>query len=229
MKNLGRNAILQLTLLFAAASTYAATKGKTDIVVQTPSGLHQLEHDKDDLMLHADGSGSSYLYIEQEHGALLTVFDVTDAAHIKPIASVQTGARGVYDFVSPINDRYEMISFRDGSGTAVMDLRKAKAPRISTIEGIGNSPAQTMSSSGYLLSKQQVQLSASKPKENFQVVETTTKEAPRVLATINEVIGRVTRPETGTTFLLSDEGLTVVRSKDMEEKYALEEAIKSQN
>jgi hypothetical protein len=59
------------------------------------------------------------------------------------------------------------------------------------------------------------------------VVETV--GAPRLLATVTNVKQQVTRPETGTVFLLGDKGVTVVRRLDVEQQHALDEARKSQN
>jgi hypothetical protein len=42
---------------------------------------------------------------------------------------------------------------------------------------------------------------------------------PRLLALVTNVTRRASRPETGTTFLLGNQGLTVVRSLTQEEAY----------
>jgi hypothetical protein len=52
-----------------------------------------------------------------------------------------------------------------------------------------------------------------------QVVETATV-APHVVDTVASVTKQVVRPETGTTFLLGQDGVTVVRQVATERAYA---------
>jgi hypothetical protein len=65
--------------------------------------------------VQADDNGSTFLYVEQQQGAMLSVYDVTNPGRIKLEASVPTGAHKRFDFVSAIGDS-ELIAFRDGSG-----------------------------------------------------------------------------------------------------------------
>ena len=119
-------AALALTMVTNRANAYV----KANLVVQPLPATA----DAQDLMLHADDNGSTFLYVEQQQGAKLAVYDVTDPAHMKLDASVETGARSSYDFVRAIGDS-ELVAFRDGSGSAVIDLRKAKATTLTRIEG----------------------------------------------------------------------------------------------
>src|ERR1700730_16656671 len=94
------------TALFSAALTLATLTPqahayvKSNLVVQPLTAT--ATNDAEDLMLHADDDGNTYLYVEQQQGALLSVYDVSDPGHIKLKASVQTGARGAYDFVNTV-------------------------------------------------------------------------------------------------------------------------------
>src|SRR6202167_4285771 len=88
------SAALALTVAFNQADAYI----KTNLVVQPIAATAGAQ----DLMLHGDDNGSTFLYVEQRQGALLSVYDVTDPAHTKLVASVQIGAHGSYDFVSTI-------------------------------------------------------------------------------------------------------------------------------
>jgi hypothetical protein len=63
--------------------------------------------------------------------------------------------------------------------------------------------------------------------ENVQVIDVT--GAPRLLATVTQVTRTISRPETGTVFLLGDQGLTVIRRIDVERQYAQQEASKRGN
>src|ERR1700712_6026226 len=122
------------TALFSAALALTMVSNQANAYVRPNLAVQPLAATKDaqDILLHADDNGSTYLYVEQQQGALLSVYDVTDPAHMKLDASVETGARGSYDFVSGIGNS-ELVAFRDGSGSAVLDLHKAKAPKLAMI------------------------------------------------------------------------------------------------
>ena len=211
-------ALSTAVLVLTMASNQAHAYVKTNLAVQPLAATA----DAQDLMLHADDNGSTFLYVEQQQGAKLAVYDVTDPAHIKLDAAVETGARSSYDFVSTIGNS-ELIAFRDGSGSAVIDLREAKAPKLTRIEG--SSAAETSSSEppatwhptcgGFPI--------AAQPR-SVQVVEITTA-TPRVIADVSNVTKKVARRETGTTFLLGANGITVVRQIDTERQYLEQEEL----
>jgi hypothetical protein len=77
-----------------------------------------------------DGDGSAYLYIEQQRGAQLSVFDVTDPSKIKLASSISLNVPGAFDFVRPLGGRAELVRFRENRGVAVLDLQKAKKPLL---------------------------------------------------------------------------------------------------
>src|ERR1700734_2304554 len=106
------SAALALTVAFHQADAYV----KTNLVVQPIAATAGAQ----DLMLHGDDNGSTFLYVEQRQGSLLSVYDVTDPARIRLDASVETGARGSFDFVGAIGNS-ELVAFRDGSGNGVID------------------------------------------------------------------------------------------------------------
>jgi hypothetical protein len=206
------SAALALTVAFNQADAYV----KTNLVVQPIAATT----DAQDLMLHGDDNGSTFLYVEQRRGALLSVYDVTDPAKIKLDASVETGARGSYDFVGAIGNN-ELIKFRDGSGSGVIDLHKAKAPTLTTIEGALPTATEPLGDEGYLASSSQtgpaMETAAVLP-HSVQVVATATA-APQVVSTVASVTKQVARPETGTTFLLGQNGVTVIRQVATERAY----------
>ena len=205
------SAALALTVAFNQADAYV----KTNLVVQPIAATT----DAQDLMLHGDDHGSTFLYVEQQKGALLSVYDVTDPAKIKLDASVETGARSSYDFVGAMGNS-ELIKFRDGSGSGVIDLHKAKAPKLTTIEGALPTSTEALGDEGYLASSSQAgptTETAIVPR-SVQVVETATA-APHVVDTVASVTRQVARPETGTTFLLGQNGVTVVRQVATEQAY----------
>jgi hypothetical protein len=162
------------------------------------------------LFLHSDNAGNTCLYVEQQHGARLSVFDVTDPARIKLVVSTPLAAEGAFDFVRPLGDNTELVYFRDGQKEAVLDLRKAKRPVlrvISTVTDLG--PAEALGESAFLLTTQAHKYTPAVARD-YQVVDVAAS-IPTQFATVNDVKHRVASDYTGTTFLLGGNGLTVVR------------------
>ena len=198
-----------------------------DIRVVPPSALPDVaQQQSNDLLLHECGNGTMYLYLEQEQGARLVVLNVTDPANIRLAASVDTGLTKTWDFVRPVSNTLELIQFRDGSGSALLDLRNAKSPRVGNIQSSVAEPIRMLGSSAYLavaLRPQPVEPRA----HDVQVVDTSS--TTDLLATVAGVTRMVERSETGTIFLLGSGGLTVIRRLDVEQRHAMEELMKSHN
>ena len=170
------------------------------------------------LFLHSDNEGSTYLYVEQQQGARLSVFDVTDPARIKVVVSAPLAAEGAFDFVRPLGDHGELVYFRDSQKEAVLDLRKIKKPvlrMISEMTDLG--PAEPIGESGLLVTTQAHTYPPAVARD-YQVIDVA-GSIPTQLATVSEVKHRVTNNYTGTTFLLGSNGLTVVRRLSVENDY----------
>lgn len=221
--------ILTAALTFGLPLANASTRNsKTDIRVVLPSALPELaQQASQDLLLHYSGAGTPYLYLEQKQGAQLTVFDVSEPAHIRLAASVDTGLTKTYDFIQPVNSTLELIRFRDGSGTALLNLRNAKAPHIEN-ERPATEPIEMLGDSGYLAAPVSTgMLPANVKAENLQVIDTA--DGLQLVATIACVTRTAELSDTGTVFLLGSSGLTVVRRLSAEQQHAIEEMIESHN
>jgi len=220
MKYAIKSILFAAAVSFATVNAQASTLGKSNFVVQQLSTNPEFANKtSQDFLLH-NNNGSSYLYVEQQEGAVLAIFDVTDPGHMKLTASVQTEARGAYDFVSPIGSSAELIMFRDGSGTAVLDLHRKNAPRIVAIQGVRAAPSEMLGTDGYLASVQQISFPV-RAARDLQLVETS--QTPRLITTISQVTHQVNRSETGTIFLLNSGKVTVIRRLDAERAYAAEQ------
>lgn len=170
------------------------------------------------LFLHFDNAGSTYLYVEQERGARLSVFDVTDPARIKLVVSTSLNPEGAFDFIRPLGNNAELVYFRDSQKKAVLDLRKTKKPAlrvISTATNLGT--AETFGESG-LLATSHAHNYVAAVAHNYQVIDISASD-PTPLATVKEVKHHATNDYTGTTFLLGSNGLTVVRRLSVENDY----------
>jgi hypothetical protein len=211
---------LAAAVSFASVNAQASTLGKTDFIVQELSTSPELaKNTNQDFLLH-ENNGSSYLYVEQREGAVLTIFDVTDPGHMKLAASVRTEARGAYDFVSPIGSTAELIMFRDGSGTAVLDLRKHNAPRVVEIQGSTTAPTEMLGTTGYFSSTLRANFPIHEARD-IQLVQTSL--TPRVVTTVSQVTRQINRSETGTVFLLNTGKVIAIRRLDAEREYASEQ------
>ena len=152
---------LALGLVVAAAVLTSTAEAKIhsmsrEVVVMEARDLpEQAQTPGNSLFLHSDSAGSTYLYVEQQQGARLSVFNVTDPARITLVVSTPLAAESAFDFVRPLGDHAELVYFRDSQKEAVLDLRKTKRPVlrvISTVTDLG--PAETLGESGLLVTSQ---------------------------------------------------------------------------
>jgi hypothetical protein len=156
--------------------------------------------------------------VEQQQGGRLSVFDVTDPARIKVVVSTPLAAEGAFDFVRPLGNNAELLYFRDNQKQAVLDLRKVRRPVFRVISTVPDlAPAESLGESGLLATSQPYKY-ISAVGRNYEVIDVVAS-GPAQLATVTEVRHRVTNNETGTTFLLGPNGLTVVRRLSVENDY----------
>jgi hypothetical protein len=169
--------------------------------------------------LYSDDAGSTYLYVEQQQGAQLTVFDVTDPSKIKVAASIAMTGPGAFDFVRPIDGQGELVRFRDNKSVAVLDLHKVKAPTLHMINALAEGGAtESLGDSGFLMVNEPYNYVRATPRD-YQVVDISSPSEPTLLATVAQVKHKVVNNDTGTTFLLGSEGLTVIRRCSVENDY----------
>ena len=213
--------IAQLALAAAAALTLTASADAKNrpnkIIVVRPTDLPELARVPGEaMMLRATGDGRTLLYVEQNHGARLAIFDVTDPAKVKQESATQLDAPGPFEFVSSLGDHAELIRFQDGQGEAVLDLHKAKAPAIKMVPGLELQGAtERLGNDGFIVSNQaNAQSDANDP--DYQVVETADKREPNRVYDVKQVREEITNDETGTTFLLAADGLYLIRRPSVE-------------
>jgi hypothetical protein len=191
-----------------------------EIVVLLPKDLpEQAQLGGESLLLHSDSAGSTYLYLEQQEGARLTVLNVTDPARIKPVSSIPLKTEGAFDFMQPLNNRAELVRFRRSGCVAVLDLSKAKRPALRTVASLDDlGTAEPLGLTGFIVADGTYKYVSPVPRD-FRVVDVSRPFDPALLTTIKQVKDRVVNDETGTTFLLGGEGLSVIRQPAVEEAY----------
>jgi hypothetical protein len=166
--------------IMASATVHADPFNPTVLV--PPADLPELARQSGEAMLlHETIDGRTLLYVEQQQGARLAVFDVTDPVHIKGENSVSLDAQGPFDFVSSLGDQAELVRFRHSHEEAVLSFPRTKDPSLKTLQGpvfhdaISNQIAST----------------------------------------------EMTKADTGTTFMLRENGLYVIRRPNQESIHQL--------
>jgi hypothetical protein len=193
-------------VLTSTAEAEIHSRSKELVVMEARDLPEQAQAPGNSLFLHSDNAGRTYLYVEQQQGTRLSVFDVTDPASIKLVVSTPLAAEGAFDFVRPLGNNTELVYFRDGQKEAVLDLRKAKRPVfrvISTMADLGH--AENLGESGLLVTSQPYRY-VSAVGRNYQLIDISASD-PTQLTTVKDVRHRVTNNETGTTFCLAPTGL----------------------
>jgi len=182
------------------------------IIVVGPADLPELARVTGQaMMLHGTMDGRTFLYIEQNHGARLAVLDVTDPARVKTEASARVNAPGSFDFVSSLGTDTVLVRFRNGDGEAVLNLHKVRAPTLNMIQGLNSQGAAEFLGDDVLVVAKRTSVESDPSETDYQVVDISNPLQPSSLPDINEVLEKVTNYQTGTTFLLTSDGLYLIR------------------
>lgn len=218
--NLRRTLACVLVVLSGAAQALAVVRSK-DVVVDFPGDLPEsAQHHSEAMYLYETASGEVLLYLEQDGGRELSILDVTDPSKIKPVGEMTIEAPSAFDFVQPLQGGLSvLIRFRNYSGFGVISLRNYKRPKLrpepnyvhpASIQEVGANTLLFVSANNTGARMQPAQ---------YEVVNFTNGSDSRPLATIRGVIQRLDWPESGSLFLLSDKGLSVIRYLPREKAY----------
>ena len=221
------NTISKMIVAAAIAATVsvqadARTHSKS-IIVESPSDLPEMaQRNSEAMYLHYTNDGQAILYLEQDQGRTLAILDVTDPATIRAKGRVSIRATSPYDFVETLRDSAVLIHYRDHSAYAVINLKKFENPVLTEAPQFQHAAQVEALGHDGLLMASMTGPSAQVQDPAYQVFDISNPSKPAVLATVENVQQRLERPETGTLFLLSDTGLTVVRRLHAEEEYETE-------
>jgi hypothetical protein len=222
--------IAQLTLTAVAALPFAGYAqarnhhSSDKIIVVRPAELPELARVAGQaMMLHDTLDGRTLLYVEQNHGTRLAIFDVTDPAHVKAEGSTLVDAPGPFDFVSSLGADAVLVRFRNGQGEAVLDLRKVKAPTINMIQGLYSQGATEFLGDDVLVVAKRPSVQSDADDTDYQVVDISNPLHPNPLPDIKQVLEKITNDETGTTFLLTADGLYLIRRPVVEAEFRIRE------
>jgi hypothetical protein len=163
------------------------------------------------LLLHGTVDGRVLLYVEQSQGARLASFDVTDPVHIKGNGSVQLDAGGPFDFVAPLGDSAELVQFRFDQREAVLNLPPIKVPTLMPILGL-KMPDPITGNLGYG-TRQRTDALLDSPHESLDPL---LSYHLNFAFDVKEIRAHLTRTDTGTSFILTENGLYVARRPAVE-------------
>jgi hypothetical protein len=209
-------AIATVTSGMAAGIALAAPS--SNLIAVPPTNLPASARQSGEAMLlHEMIDGTTFLYIEQNQGSRLAILDVTDPAHIKAEGSIEIGPLGPFDFVSSLGSRAELIRFRQDQGNAVLDLHNAKVPVLKAPQGLKGAVIPLGNDELTVRSRA---LGDSQLARDYQVQVVNTANSPELNSILNikGIREEIAKYDTGTTFLLTDDGLFLIRRpvKEME-------------
>jgi len=212
-----RKAVLLLALASAAISqAEVASKLKTIVVLQPRDLPQAAQVTGQSMALHVLENGLTYLYIEQQEIGQLAILDVTDPAHIRPVGQVRLDVSGAFDFGEMVNDSAILVSFRDGSGAALLDLHRPKTPVLSPAAAfLEGTRAEKLGRFGLVMANE-TKFAGVPVARDYSIVDTSDAGAPRLLDTVKLVKKEIVNESMGTTYLLGEDGLTVVRRPSVE-------------
>jgi hypothetical protein len=217
------SAILLATSFATTIDAHAARKIQSQtILIESPSKLPELAQIGGEAMyLQNTGDGQAILYVETNEGRKLSILNVTDPAKVRDVAQITIGAPAPFDFVQSVGESAALIRYRDHSGFAVLNFRKYTQPALvqsSQLQIAGT--VERLGSTGLLMTAANDNAAESAHVlQSYAVLDTNNPSQPVVLAAVDGVVQRLSREETGTLFLLTDKGVTIVRRPRVEEDY----------
>jgi hypothetical protein len=217
-----RQAVIAIVATGTLAAPAAYSRISNNLIVVPPADLPELARQTGEAMLlHDTIDGRTHLYIEQNHGAKLAIFDVTDPSHVKGEGAAQIDAPGPFDFVSTLGDRAEVVRFRQGQGSAVLELHKV-VPTLTKVQGLTLQGAtMTLGDDAFIVTSRAD--SDAQSARDVQVVVTASSGDLNSVVDVKEVRQELTKHDTGTTFLLTQSGLYIVRRPVVEKENELRE------
>jgi hypothetical protein len=192
------------------------------VIVESPTVFPELAmQNAEALYLHARGDGRALLIVEGPGGKNLSILDVSNPAHIRGISQASISGMAPFDFLESLNDRALLIRYRDGSGLALLDVSKRNRPLIKQlVSNTGAGPVQLVNDRGEpLLRPTETMARPETRATDYQVVDTSSPSQSQVVATVQGVRQRVLKSDTGTLFLLSPIGVTVIRHPQAERDF----------
>jgi hypothetical protein len=186
------------------------------------------------MYLYNANDGSTLLYVESQQGRELSILDVTNPAEVERLAPVELPAPSAFDFVRYVDHHEVLIRYRDGAGVALLNLGHYRRPVLMPAKPFQNATiVGSVGATGLLITPtgEETPNNAATSRHgqvrNYEVVDTLHPHDPVLLATIDGVRQMLSRGNTGTLFLLNQDGVTMVRRLRVEQQY--QESLDQEN
>jgi hypothetical protein len=190
---------------------HAETLGHELIVVSPKKMPAETRQPGIAMTLHLVAPQTLYLYVEEQNGGKLAVYDVSNPGRIKLKKIIQMDAPSAYDFVQSAGPSLELIRYRDDGRVAMLDLSKPKEPILKAIGSIAGR--------SYVVPRELAN-GSNVPSETAVDYEVFGSSSTQPLLTVKRVLQRETDSGNGTTYLLGVDGLTEIRDIEAERKLA---------
>jgi hypothetical protein len=212
--------VLAIALLASGvAGVSAANAGSPDnIVVVPPSSLPEsAQQPGEAIFVHEAVDGRTMLYIERMAGAGLVILDVTDPSRVKARGTVSLGAGEAFDVAATLGSRAALVQFRGTHDYAVLDLRNAERPYLRAVDShFLQGSLRRLGDDGLVVTRfAEGPLQRKASTTDAIVIETNFDGAGRVYD-VKGIRDEKSNDATGTTFLLADDGLHIVRRPAVE-------------
>lgn len=202
-----------------------------DVVVEGPAQLPTAAREPGLALYlhHKNSDGSVYLYVEQANGTRLALFDVTEPGRIRALGAITLTTKAPFEFAETVGMDAVLLRTRDGRATALLDLHKATAPalralpenlNLDNLKNLGSEVYVSASATAVAVPATQEASQPLPQVQDIRIFDLSNPEKPVLLSTAHQVVATLKRPETGTTFLLGSDGLTVVRHPHDEEQFS---------
>ena len=167
------------------------------------------------MFLHDTGDGRTLLYIEQHNGTELAIFDVTDPARVRGRGSVRLGAPGSFDFVAHLGKRGDLVRLRDGLGDAILDFRGT--PALKKVPGLNTkNSVVVVADEDWRIAAQPLNAPIVHCPRDYEIFPGVEASGVDRYIEIKQVSQETTNADTGTTFLLAQSGLYLIRRPALE-------------
>jgi len=185
--------------LFWNNSAHASKKNRLpEVVVMRPTDLPPAAQVSGQAMYLRSIGFSRYLYVEQDNGRRLVVFDVSRPARIKTVAEIKLNAPR-FDFLQAVNSDLVLVAIRDLNDSVKLGVLNLQQPKRPVLHVLGNAEFGLV------------------PREMSAHVL-----APEPGIEIRNIEQEISDKELGSCFVLSADGLWIIRhpagEKAFEEK-----------
>src|SRR5260370_11471362 len=111
LHQLTRSAFVAFTGLAMTFTLHVEIHSKSqELIVVQPRDLPEVaQMPGNSLFIHSGGSGGTYLYIEQQQGARLLIFDGTEPSKIQLVGAIPLTRPRAFDFVRPPDGHGELV------------------------------------------------------------------------------------------------------------------------